>query len=620
VKRALLLWLAAAACSTAEAPAPPPTAPPDPAGADAAVPEIGPATRILSGADHRAVIARGPYAYVADIDGLSVYAADASGHLALELHMPTPGAAQDLTFAGPLLYLADGRSGVASFALDPPDRPRLLGHTPVPGAARRVIGSELGVAVLHERGGLTVLRKGHDPEHLSLPGNPKDAAWVGPHLYVADTGDGLLRVELEPKPLHVASRERAFRRAISLAARGTRLLMGSQDNRLRVLDASAPPPRLLAELPLDHTPTRLDALGPQVLAAGSGATLLELSEPDGALAVSSQLPYAALGAAALGPSLVLAARGPEGLELLHTSPGLSARARIPGLQLDRVVTSGAEVLTFGKDGTGAWIWPLEPGARATELPGARFRDAAFCGGALCTLDPKGNLCQTPLPVRPTAPSTCKNVPEGGRSIAWQPSARTLWLLDDAGGLQGFTVAEGFRRVAEVTRPPTSTQEQLTRLVVDGERAVAIDPVLGLLQVFDLGPAPRRRGFYLLQAPPTAAAFTRGAALVAEPSAGLQVLDVADPDRPRELSWVPLRSRPQGISVWWPEGTRDEARVAVAQGEGGVSLWSWDGRGALKLLGRSDTSGLCADVAYAGGSLWVADGPGAARFALPAERP
>ncbi|MDI1483281.1 hypothetical protein [Polyangium sp. y55x31] len=619
LKRSLWLWLATAACGTAEPPAPPATSPPEPADAEAALPAIGAATRLLSGAEHRAVVTRGAYAYVADVDGLSVYVVDTSGRIALEHHVPTPGTAQDLTFAGPLLYLADGLRGVASFDLDSPERPRLLGHTAVPGAARRVIGSELGVAVLHERAGLTVLRPGHAPEHLALPGNPKDAAWVGSHLYVADAGDGLLRVDLEPGPPHVAFRERAFRRATSLAARGSLLVVGSQDKHVRVLDTSASPPRVLAEVTLDHAPARLDVLGSQVLAAGGGATLLDLSA-SGSIEVRTPLPFAVLGAAALGPSLVLAARGAEGLELLHTSPGVGARARVPGSRLDRVAASDAQVMTFGEDGTGAWIWPLDPGARATELPGVRIRDAVFCGRAVCTLDPKGNLCQTPLPVRPAASPVCKHVPEGGRSIAWQPSAGTLWLLDEAGGLQGFRSTEGFTRVAAVSRPPTTTQEKLTRLAVEGERAVAIDPELGLLQVFDLGPTPRRRGFYVLQAPPAAVAFVEGTALVAEPSAGVQVVDVTDPDRPRELSWVPLEPRPQGISVWHPEGRRDRARVAVAHGEGGVSLWAWDGRGAFDPMGRSDTSGLASDVVHAGGSLWVADGAGAARFVLPAERP
>jgi hypothetical protein len=623
----LSLALVTVACSPKERPAPPPalSASETPTKTPEAVAAIGAVDRLFSSGQPQRVLLRGGLAYVADVDGLSVYAVDAGGRIELAHHVSTPGTASDLAFSGSSLYVADGRAGVAVFALDPPERPRLLGHEIVPGAARRVLGAEHALAVLDEGGTLTLLRAGRAAEHLALPGDPQDATWVGPHLYVADTGDGLVRVELEPAPPRVTFRDRAFRFATSLAARGNLLLVGSRDKRVTLLDVSPPSPRVLSEVTLDHRPVRLDMLGTQVLAAGSEqqegafATLLELTPP-ASLEARARLPFTVLGADSVGPSLVLAARGADGLALLGPAPEADIRARVPGLKLDRVALGDEQGLAWAEDGAGAWVWSRAKGARATEIAGARLREAAPCGGAWCTLDPGGNLCRRPLPEAPAASPVCAHVAEGGSSLAWQPSAGMLWLLDEAGGLQGFALTEGFRRMAAVNRPPTITHEQLARLAVEAERAVAIDPVLGLLQVFDLGQAPRRRGVYLLQARPAAVALASGVALVAEPSAGLQVVDVNDPDRPRELSFLPLEPGPQGVVVWHPGDPHGEARVALAQGEGGVSLWAWDGRGALRLLGRSDTSGLASDVAYAGGSLWVADSTGVVRVGLPEERP
>jgi hypothetical protein len=622
------LWLGVAACSQKE---PPASANADSPATAATIPhllaEVGTVEQLVSRGQPQRVIVRGGVAYVADIDGLSVYAVDARGRIELTYHVPTPGKASDLALSGTSLYVADGLAGLAVFALDPAERPRLLRHESMPRPARRVVAAEHAVAVLEEEGFITLLRPGRPAAHLSLPGDPRDAAWVGPHLYVADAGDGLLRVELEPGPPRVAFRDRTFRSVTSLAAKGSLLLVGLRDKRVMLLDTSPPWPRVLFEVTLDHNPARLDVLGTQVVAAGGEqdpgafATLLELAGP-ASLEVRARLPFTVLSAARADTSLLLAARGADGLASFRPDVASEVRASVSGLKLDRVTAGDELIVAWGEDATDGFVWRSAKATRATEIAGVAIREAVPCGVALCTLDPQGNLCQRPVVMTigaaPGKP-VCAHVSEIGSSLAWQPAAEILWLLDETGGLQGFALTEGIRRIAAVSRPAVALHEQPARLVVEAERAVALDPMLGLLHMFELGQAPRQRGSYLLQARPTAVALAGGVALVAEPSAGLQVVDVKDPDRPHELSWIPLEPGPRGVVVWHPNGPHGEHRVALAQGEGGVSLWSWDGRGALRLLSRSDTSGLASDVAYARGSLWVADGTGMARIELSEER-
>jgi hypothetical protein len=425
---------------------------------------------------------------------------------------------------------------------------------------------------------------------------------------VADTGDGLWGFDIDQRPAPVAFRDRAFRWAISLAEVHGRLLVGYQDKRVELFDVKGSSIALLSSVVVDHRPARLSRFDHQVWVAdhpnrGKGATLLEVVDSRSLVVRGSgSVPGGAVRP--VGGTLAFAAEGDHGLALLSLEPFAVVQAREPAVVFDRVIASKGAVLAWHEGEVGGRVF----GAPA--LPEAPTKDVVPCGMDICTLTPSGQLCLAP---RGGSARVCQKIEEGGNSIAWQPEAGIVWLLDAMGGLGGFKKKEqgGFERVAIATRPATNTNEQLDRLVIEGARAVAIDPLLGLLQVFDLGEEPRRRGFFVLNAKPRALALAKGVALVATQT-GMQLVDIKDADKPVEIGWIGMAPGQLGVAV-------ASKRVALAEGERGVSLWDWDGRGGLSALSRSDTPGVAADLAFAEGNLWVADTTGIVRCRLTEAR-
>jgi hypothetical protein len=466
---------------------------------EAPLPPMGAVTRLLEGTTPEAVVVRDERAYVADVRGVSVYRLDPAGALALVSRAETPGKASDLAVAGRALHVADGRAGLATFTLDDPDRPRLAGQTAFAGECSRVVGSEHAVAVLCTGGHLGVIRPGGLVERLSLPGEPRDAAWIGERLYVAASGDGLVRVELSPGPAHVATRDRTWHRAISIAAVGTRLFVGLRDKRVIALDAATAEPRVLGELSVLERPMRLAAGGTALLVASSwpgsaGATWLDLSSGQAPL-IAGRLPFSVAAGASTGASPWLVARGEGGLSLLDGANGGEVRAHVEGVRFERLAMGAKAGITWARDSTVVRTWSLDP---ATPLPawsGSPIRDAVVCDDAVCALHPDGRVCRTPFQAAPSAAPECVDVPEGGGSLAWQASTHRLWMLDGNGGLHRLSYDEKLEITATVPRAPMVAQQSLQRFVVEGELGVAIDSDLAIMHVFELGSSPRRRGDY-----------------------------------------------------------------------------------------------------------------------------
>lgn len=627
IGRALALALFLGGCDEPARPAL--LAPAITANVPAPLPEVGPIERLLDGGSPSGVVRRGELVYVADGRGVAVYRVLEGGRVEREYHEPTPGNASGVAIAGSTLYVADGRAGLALFSLEIPDRPALVGRLALGAAIKiqKVYGSEHGVAALLEGGSIAIVRPGRPPERLSLPGDPRGAAWIGRDLYIADTGDGLLRVELDPAPAHIASRDRSFRFAIALAEHEGRLFVGYQDKRVELFDVSRPFAAARGSVVVDHLPSQIFVLGGHAIVAGRedrgrGATLLEIVAP-ASLEVRGKDTSLMTGAARVDESLALVAQGAAGLSLYSLASLEGSRSIVePGSVIDRVSGDDHTVVAWAEDREGALAWRTDTGAAQSGIEGAPIRQAIPCGDAVCTLDTAGQICHQRLspPDGSRPPKACTHVADGGLAIAWQPDAGRLWVLDASGALQGFVKAgdeEAFRRVAASARPHTSARESLGRLVIEGDRAAVIDASLGLLRVLDLGDSPRRRGTFLLQGPPSAVALANGVALVATRS-GLQLIDVTNADRPAEIGWIPLSPGPLGVAAWWPGarlGEAREARVALAEGEDGFSLWSWDGRGALSVIARSDTTGVASGALFAAGSLWVADGTGMIRCRL-----
>jgi hypothetical protein len=323
------------------------------------------------------------------------------------------------------------------------------------------------------------------------------------------------------------------------------------------------------------------------------------------------VPFHTLSAATAGDRLALVADASPALELIDVDHPSQPIASLPGAQLARLATDGATIVGLG-DGVRAWRIGGDGTARPLGVPSRRWIDMVPCGERWCALDAAHRLCELASPLDP--PSSC--VPAEGNASMLAPDAQTgtVWLVSEPGDLEAHAM-RGLGHTAGLIRPRTVARQSTSRLAVERGRGAVIDGVTGMLRLLDLTTAPRARGTFLLQARPAGVALSHGVALVAEPSAGLQLVDLSDPERLKELAWQPLEPGPEAVAVA-PAASDSGARlVAVAQGEGGVSLWEWDGRAALRLLRQADTSGYAGDVAFAGGSLWVADGASLVQFPL-----
>lgn len=583
----------------------------------APVPALGQAQTVLEGSCPHAVLMHQGLMYVADSTGISVWRLEGE-KLVVVARVQTPGNAQDIALLGDGVAVADGRYGVAFFSLDDAVRPRLVRQTALPGECSRVVASGQTVAALCSGGVVALLDPGQPPALLSVPGEPKAATWIGEHLYVASSGEGLVHIALQGSSWTVIDHDTTLRMIVSVTALGSRLFVGLRDKRLLEVDVSAFPARRLGEVTLLHRPARLHVheqtlLAASVLPGDVDATLLDVSER-GHPRISSKLPYGIQSGAAVHASSWVFARGAAGLSLYSTT-NVATMDMVPGAGWNRLSAADGRVIGWREDTEEVVSWMLEGHeTKPIAFNHGTLREVVGCDRAWCTLDTTGHVCRRPFD---DDKATCTAVAQGGTSIAWTSARQTLWLADGDGVLRGFAGEHDLQPKDVIARPPRLPHERLSRLVIDGDRAVAIDPNFGILQVFDLGPSPKLRGFYLLQAKPSDVAFVHDVAFVAEPTAGLQVIDVHDPDKPHEVHWERLSPGPSGVSLR-PSGI--SISVALAQGEAGVSMWRWTNEGGLVPQKRSDTAGLATAVEFVGDELWVADGTHILRFAVPEARP
>jgi hypothetical protein len=126
--------------------------------------------------------------------------------------------------------------------------------------------------------------------------------------------------------------------------------------------------------------------------------------------------------------------------------------------------------------------------------------------------------------------------------------------------------------------------------------------------------------FLPQAPPNDLVIFQGIALLAEPRFGVQIVDVRSSDQPREIGSFPMEEDVLALALEEPKEESGPVRIAMALGEAGVSLWSWNGGAELRPLFRWDTYGTATDVAFAAGHLWVADGTALVKLPTDKEIP
>jgi hypothetical protein len=604
-------------------------------------PTFGPGIPIVVGMSPLSVAVHGAVAHAVGMGTLSTVQVGTLDELS---HIETSGGAWDVATLGDEVFVADGRSGLASYKIDAAGRPKRMDQWKVPGECKRVVASERGIALLCAPRTLVLARPGHAREFITLPGEPNDAAWIGHSLYMACPGDGLLRLDADKMGPPVTYHQEKLDRVLSVVALGSRLFVGLRDKRVLELDPATA--KIIAEITVLNRPMRLIAGENQLLVGSTwlgdtGATWVDASIP-GQLRASGRLSFSIATGAYLGDTRWMVVR-PEGGLSVVTRDGVwgegrrrrpeapnvqdgvwgEGRRRRPeapnvqdghivaenhGVRFDRLAWGSSRNISWVEDRAALWTWTGDP--PDISHTARKLADATMCGQGLCTVESTGRVCH--LPAEGQQP-VCIDISQGGTSLAWQASTQILWVIDTTGGLHGFALDSGLQEVATIARPSTAGAQNWGRFVIDGDRGVAIDVDFGILQVFDLGKPPRVRGRFLLHSLPKAVTLANDIAFVAEPRAGLQVVSIAQPDAPREVAFQVLDTGPFGVAARRDE--QDRTVVVLASGERGISVWSWYGeRNKLEMVRRSDTRGFAADVSFHGSQAYVADGASVLRFA------
>jgi len=595
------LWaLAAAACSASET-----TRQDKPARAaarssrvdESIVPSLGAGIRTISALSPMAITRIRDVTYVAGMGKLSTLRAESLAEFA---RVDTRGPAWDLAILEEKLFVAEGRSGLTEFSISSTGEPTFAQNYSLPGDCKRIVSSKSAVAALCTSQRLVIVRPGNPPEIISLPGEPMDAVWHADSLYIASPGNGLITWHpADPHRPRIDYQDK-LDRILSVTVVDSRLFVGLRDKTVVEIDLITG--RRKAEIAVLNRPMRLIAGSKQLLVASTwlgdpGATLVDVSNP-GQLRIANRWPFSVATGTMLDSGKWLVTR-PEGNSLIVQSDGKEIQ-NLRGARFERVARTSAQGLSWEEERAASWMWQT---ANPEALFSARkLADVTACGDALCTLEPTGRVCRQGVA---DAEPDCLDIPNGGCSLAWQISTETLWVIDSRGEVHGIRWGKPGREISSLPRVDTTAPQNYARFVIDGNRAVAIDIDFAALQVFDLGSSPRLRGRYLLHSLPRAVALVGDLAFVAEPAAGVQVIDISAPDAPREIGWHPMDVGPLGIAA-----RRDETGrtfVVLAEGERGISAWQWlSNARKLEKIRQSDTQGLASDVIFFGLDLVVAD--------------
>ncbi len=607
--------------------------------------DLPPGAETYLGGQPQRMVVSGSHIFVADVRGLAIFDVGPTGSIQPLTSVATSGVAGDIVIAGHRAYVADGRAGLAVVDVSDLEKPRVLGHIHLRGGARLVRASANGeLAVIGHDGFLAVLRpQGTGPSDaselqsmpvlaLDLSGFPSGVAWVGQDLYVADRGNGLLRIQVAKERLRVVWTDRSRHRIRGLATRGTWLVTVASDKMLEVLDASGVHPRSVAKLELAKAPVAVDLVGEYAVVAThhqAHSLLVDLSDPKQPKALG-ELPCSGLSAAELRPGVVLVADASPALLSMALSPSPHLLTSLPGARVGSLIPIGEHsLIALGDDGS-AGIDRHAP-ARLFRLSGECPRlinqsaagdiilDLKRCGNALCALIFQKGICLLD-PTRQGLPAmSCREVSGAPTAIDVQKEGEAVWVAMETGPLEGYRYAEGMSPIGSLE--PAGRKRILTGLAICGSLAVGLDGMMGIVHLFDLsGDSPQPVGMFLTQAPPSDAALHEQRLLLAEPRFGVQVVDFGDPSRPREIGWLPMDPGPRAIAVEPANKEGSEVRVAMALGEEGVSLWRWDGGATLRQVARWNTTGLATDVVFAAGALWVADGAALVRIDVTTELP
>ncbi len=538
--------------------------------------------------------------HVAHVTGMGRLFAIQTGSFESILSVDTQGSAADVAVWEDQLFVADGSRGLTRYRLDELGRPTFSKHDAAPSECFRVVASARGFAALCNHRNLVFVAPGQEPKFIPLPANAMDVGFLEASLFVASSGNGLMRVEIGSEKPVVMVDQAPLDRILSIAVLENRLFVGLRDKRILELDPATV--AVKGEVAILNRPMRLVG-GKNHLLVGStwpgdpGATWVDTSDA-AHLRVLGRLPFSVATGAYVQTNQWIVAR-PEGGTALVTTDGRVVR-EMAGVRFDRVVMAPGRGLSWTENREAAWMF--EAGEEHLEFLPRKVADAATCGNGLCVLESSGRLCRYR---RNEAAAECMEVAEGCTSLAYQPNRERLWVSDANGGFHGITMTPELRDGVSIPHVATTAAQNLGRMAIDGDRAAVIDVDMGILQVLDVGSTPRARGYFLLHSLPTAVAMVGDDVFVAVPRGGIQVVRVTQPDGPQEVAWQALTGA-VGIAAMRDDSGR--VFVFVAEGERGLSSWVWQSeQRRLEKLRRVAIVGMASDVFVRDSHVFVAAG-------------
>jgi hypothetical protein len=377
-----------------------------------------------------------------------------------------------------------------------------------------------------------------------------------------------------------------------------------------------------------------------------GLHIVDLDHPGGAVRLGTFYTFTDPQAMALDAGHAFVADGANGLRIIDVTdpaaPFETAAWPSQGIAHDVTVRSGR---AFVADGAGGLqlldvrdpFGPRSIGGFAP--PGADILSVAVDGDVVCATDRTHGLLVLDV-ADPAAPQLLAEMPlpDAANGLAWE--GPLLYAATGASGLQIVDVASprnprvvGSRGLAgntgyffdvAVAEDHVYVADLLNGLqVIDAARpaspalaggtdlpgatpAVAVDADLAVagdgsgLAVLDLaGGGVVSTGRLETTVPVLGVAVSGGAAIAAASTAGLLVIDLADPEHPAVRGSADTPGEAQGVAI---AGTL----AYVADGSRGLAIYDLADRTAPALLGTLDTTGTARAVAVAGSRAYVAD--------------
>ncbi|MDD3642506.1 MAG: hypothetical protein PHQ19_03475 [Candidatus Krumholzibacteria bacterium] len=501
-------------------------------------------------------------------------------------------------------------------------RLELVSRSLLQGPARGAAFFDGGV-LLASGGAVLVVPDGFEPEDgfvLQLDGEPMEVAAAGRAAWAAARGAGLVAIDLADLSAPSAVLARRSPKANSCAASGRWLLLADDAGGLLLFDIADPlRPSLSDSTGPGRIGARCAASGAVfAVSAGDSVELYAVAD-DGALGRASSivLPSAVRRCLFAGSALLVV--GGDGtirrFDASDPSHPLPLPA-VPETDISDAAYDGRRGLALRRDGL---LIPFSGAGGQDDPSGNAFRDVLIslrraifpAGGAWgkrrfpgLSIEASANKCVFFGPedgfhlfdLSRDSSEPAGSVETSGFAIEVFVRDGRVYLANGRGGLRIGRI-DSAGSVAWTGRLPIADARDMT---IAGDILVAACG-RGGSRYYRLDPAgePREIGsvkspFYL-----SAVATTGTLACFAGGLGGAEIVDFADPSRPR-LVWRERFSEVRGLDT-------DGERLYLCDGFEGIRIFSLGPAGRPAPLSRLDTPGWCCDACISGRTLYIAEG-------------